>query len=247
MRMLPQNSLHTPPRPCYATDAFFIGAVGNQGCEGDMTTEASEIHSTDAERDSGAQAGQAARAEAGQEAGAEAPPEVGAEAKQAGEPTEAASRIDQARAIIRRNVLWALAAGLVPVPLIDFLALEAVEVKMLNELSQLYKLDFREDFAKKVIGSLLSTVGSVGVGAALGFALVKFVPVVGTALSLVTMPLLAAASTRALGNAFLMHFESGGTVLNFDPDKMRSYFMKEFEKSKKVVAEMRQEQLAQRP
>jgi hypothetical protein len=38
-----------------------------------------------------------------------------------------------------------------------------------------------------------------------------------------------------------MHFESGGSLLDFDPQKTRSYFRTELDRSRQVVAEMQPE------
>lgn len=156
-------------------------------------------------------------------------------------PVDGPQLTSRAEAIIRRNVLWSLVAGVLPVPLIDFIAIEGVQLKMLKELTDLYGLRFTEDLAKKLVGTLLTSLGSVGVGATLGFGLAKFIPVVGTALGMVSTPIIAGACTNALGKAFMMHFETGGTLLDFDPVAMRSYFRSEFEKSKETVAKVHQE------
>ncbi|MDI1475887.1 DUF697 domain-containing protein [Polyangium sp. y55x31] len=153
-------------------------------------------------------------------------------------PPEAVSRVGRADAIIRRNVLWALGAGLVPVPIVDMVTVSGIQVKMLAELSELYDLSFREDIAKKLIGSLLSGVLGVGAGAVLGASLGKLIPFVGTAFGFVTVPVISGAFTRALGKVFVMHFETGGTLLDFDPHKVRSYFKQEFENAKEYVADV---------
>ncbi|MCY1013666.1 DUF697 domain-containing protein [Nannocystis pusilla] len=149
------------------------------------------------------------------------------------------TRLMQADAIIHRNVLWALGAGVVPIPIADVLAVSAVQVKQLKELSALYGIAFREDLAKKLVGSLLVGIGGVGVGAALGMSLAKLIPVVGTALGIVSVPVASGAFTHAIGRVFVMHFESGGTFLDFDPHRMRDHFRREFEGAKEKVAELR--------
>ncbi|MDC0747890.1 YcjF family protein [Polyangium mundeleinium] len=151
---------------------------------------------------------------------------------------EPISRVGRADAIIRRNVLWALGAGLVPVPIADMVAVTGIQVKMLAELSDVYELSFREDIAKKLIGSLLSGVLGVGTGAVIGASLGKLIPFVGTAFGIVTVPVISGAFTRALGKVFVMHFETGGTLLDFDPHKVRSYFKQEFENAKEYVADV---------
>lgn len=151
---------------------------------------------------------------------------------------EPVSRVGRADAIIRRNMLWALGAGLVPVPIADMVAVTGIQVKMLAELSELYDLSFREDIAKKLIASLLSGVLGVGAGAVIGASLGKLIPFVGTAFGIVTVPVISGAFTRALGKVFVMHFETGGTLLDFEPHKVRSYFKQEFESAKEYVADV---------
>lgn len=154
-------------------------------------------------------------------------------------PTE---RAQEAQAIIRRNVLWALGAGVVPVPIADVLAVMAVQVKMLKEFSDLYGFSFTEGIAKKLVGALLTSLGVVTLGASIGGSMAKFVPVIGTTLGFVSVPILAGAVTHAVGTVFMMHFEAGGTLLDFDPKKMREYFQKEFEKAKHTVTQLHKEQ-----
>jgi uncharacterized protein (DUF697 family) len=151
------------------------------------------------------------------------------------------SRIEQADVIIQRNVIFALAVGVVPIPIFDFVGMEVIQVKMLSELGKLYELNLSEDLGKKVAGSLFSAVWSVGAGAVLGYSFARFIPVVGQIMGMMAMPLLAAASTRALGKTFVMHFESGGSLLDFEPQKMRSFFLAELKRSKRAVAGMQGE------
>jgi len=152
------------------------------------------------------------------------------------------ARIAMADAIVSRNVLWALGAGIVPIPLVDVVAIMGIEIKMLKELSDLYGVGFRANVAKKIIYSLLSSLGSVGLGSAVGFSLSKLIPGIGSTLGVVSVPIFAGAVTHALGRLFLMHFESGGTLLDFDPHAMRSHFKQEYERSREKVAQMRREE-----
>lgn len=165
------------------------------------------------------------------------------ETTQAGPPAlDPQARLSQADGIIHRNVLWALGAGVVPIPIADVLAVSAVQVKLLKELSELYGIAFRQDLAKKLVGSLLVGIGGVGVGMALGMSLAKLIPVVGQAFGVISVPVASGAFTHAIGRVFVMHFESGGTFLDFDPQRMREHFKKEFEDAKDKVAQMPRQQ-----
>lgn len=184
---------------------------------------------------------------------AKQPPEAAKEApKEAAAPAPAAAvdmtaRLESAHAITRRNVLWALGAGVIPFPLVDIFAVSGVHLKMLREFSLLYGMKFQEGLAKKIIGSLITSLGVVGIGGVIGGSLAKFIPGIGTTLSLISVPVLAGATTHALGQVFTLHFEAGGTLLDFDPNLMREYFRKEFEKAKETVSSLQREQKAGAP
>ena len=141
-----------------------------------------------------------------------------------------------AERIIRQNVIWAVGGGLLPFPLVDMVAITAVEVKMLREWSALYEVPFKEDRVKNITASLLAGLGAPALGTALTMSLVKAVPVVGFISAFVAVPGLAAAFTYAVGKVFIQHFASGGTFLDFDPQKVREHFAREFEEGKMVAS-----------
>lgn len=156
------------------------------------------------------------------------------------------SRRIRAEEIIRSNVLWSLGAGVLPLPVFDILAITAVELKMLKNLSTLYGVKFSEGLVKKLVVSLISSVGSVGIGTVIGGSLLKLIPTVGTALGVASVPVLAGTLTHALGRVFVMHFELGGTFLDFDAQKMRHYFQQEFESAKEAITKLQKEQQAKK-
>ncbi|MDV7402156.1 SHOCT domain-containing protein, partial [Arthrospira platensis SPKY1] len=57
-----------------------------------------------------------------------------------------------------------------------------------------------------------------------------------------TVSAFAGASTYALGEVFKKHFETGGTILDFDPARLRKLYKEKFEKGKKIVEEWRQQE-----
>lgn len=164
------------------------------------------------------------------------------ESTQSAEPTlDLATRQARAGGVIHRNTLWALGAGAVPFPVADLVAIIAVQAKMLKELSDLYGVAFREDLVKKLVASLIAGYGGVSVGLVLGGSLAKLIPALGTTFGVLAIPVAAGAFTHATGRVFVMHFESGGTFLDFDPARVREHFRREFEAAKITVAEIRRE------
>ena len=52
----------------------------------------------------------------------------------------------------------------------------------------------------------------------------KAVPGLGMVAGILTAPLFYGAVTYAVGKVFIEHFETGGTLLTFNADRMRVYF-----------------------
>lgn len=138
------------------------------------------------------------------------------------------TRLDQANAIVKKYMNWSFVGGLIPIPLVDIAAVSGIQIKMLHELTELYGIPFKSQAAQTITGSLLGGVvpGMVAAGAT---SMVKFIPVIGTTLGIITMPALSLAATCAVGRVFITHFEAGGTLLDFDPEKIREHFRAEFE------------------
>jgi uncharacterized protein (DUF697 family) len=120
-----------------------------------------------------------------------------------------------ARRIIKRKAFWSAGIGLVPVPIIDFVGVTAVQISMLRELCDLYGIPYHEDRAREWTGALLGSLTPT---------LVKTIPGVGTIAGMLTSPAYYGAATYALGRVFVQHFETGGTLLSFDADRMRGHF-----------------------
>ena len=137
----------------------------------------------------------------------------------------------EAQAKVKRYSLWSAGFGLIPVPLIDMAAILALQVKMVRDLAHLYEQNWPEARVRAAIASLIgsATPVAVGVGAS---SVLKGIPLLGQIVGVLAVPALAAAATTALGRVFVVHFETGGTLLDFDAEKMRAFFDAEFEKAR---------------
>lgn len=145
-------------------------------------------------------------------------------------------RVTQAMEIVKRNMLWSAAAGVVPVPALELIAITAIEVKLVKELAEHYDTSFRKDLAKTAVLSLVGSLGSIAIGKMIALSSLRIIPVLGQLVAAVSVPGMAAAITYAIGKVFVSHFEAGGTLLDFDPAKMRDFFRAEFAKSVKNAA-----------
>jgi len=55
---------------------------------------------------------------------------------------------EEADKIIKSHVLWAVGAGLVPLPLFDVAAVTAIQMDMLKQLAALYQVDYSTSTGK---------------------------------------------------------------------------------------------------
>lgn len=150
---------------------------------------------------------------------------------------EKSNRGESASSIIKNHMIWSMGAGFIPVPIADLFAVSAIQLDMIRQLCKVYDIDFKQTEGKAMITAL------TGSGLArLGARAVKFIPGVGSILGGVTMAALSGASTYALGEVFKKHFETGGTFLDFDPERLRKYYNEKFEKGKEVAEELRKKQ-----
>ncbi|HYE85086.1 MAG TPA: hypothetical protein VEA16_01935, partial [Vicinamibacterales bacterium] len=78
-------------------------------------------------------------------------------------------------------------------------------------------LAFDRQVAKSLIATVITSMGATRFAYKTGARLVKAIPVVGTAGSMIAMPLSAYTLTWTLGQLFAQHFAKGGTLFDFKP------------------------------
>jgi len=131
-------------------------------------------------------------------------------------------RKEFANQLVNRFAVWSGVAGLIPLPVVDVFAVGGLQLQMVRRLSQLYNVSFSDNSGKAIIASLAGSMipTTSGIGAA---STMKFVPVLGTLTASFLMPTLSAGATYAIGKAFIQHFESGGTLLDFNAPDYREF------------------------
>ena len=136
---------------------------------------------------------------------------------------------------VRNYMWWSMGAGLVPVPILDLVAVSGVQLKMLFEISKIYGIPFQESRVKAVIASLVGFIVPNSLACGVAGSAMKGIPGLGTVAGASAMVLFSAAATWALGKVFIQHFESGGTFLDFDPDTVKEYFQAQFREGQKIA------------
>lgn len=148
---------------------------------------------------------------------------------------EETDRLSDANRIVNNHMITSIAAAVIPIPIVDWVTLSSIQMKMLHKLTQLYEIPFSKNVGKSLISALLGGMLPTYATARVAGSLMKLVPFGGTATGMMTMSAFGGASTYALGKVFIQHFESGGTLLTFDPGKMRKYLETKFKQGQEQV------------
>jgi uncharacterized protein (DUF697 family) len=138
--------------------------------------------------------------------------------------------VDESLGVVRLYSMIGAGVGLLPGGLLNFGAILIVQIAMVWRIANIFG---HNEGKERIRGSILSLIGSAVptvVGHSAGFAVATIPAIIaGTAVYFIVTPVLAYAMTQAVGKAFIMHFESGGTLLTFDPRAFGEYFLKEFQ------------------
>lgn len=145
---------------------------------------------------------------------------------------------EQADRLIKDYAFNSSVTGFIPVPLLDTVALIAVQRLMLLRLSKIYDIPFSKNLAKTLISTLMSGIAPKLTGPAVG-SVIKLIPVIGTVVGGATTAALGGASTYAVGKVFQKHFEEGGSLEDFNPEAVKQQLMTEMEVAKKLQTEQK--------
>ena len=135
-------------------------------------------------------------------------------------------KLDRAAKIVSRYAAATAAAGLIPIPWADMTAISAVQTKMVHALGNLYGVPFSNNWATSLLASLTGSVAADGIGRIGLGSMLKMIPGVGHAASMLALPGVAWVATSALGQIFIQHFETGGTLLDLDLKIWRPVYQK---------------------
>ena len=142
----------------------------------------------------------------------------------------------RAESVINNHVLFATGAGAIPLPLLDFAAVTAIQLDMVKSLTNLYEENYSENVGKAFIASVTST--SL---ARMGASAIKAIPGIGSLLGGVSMSIMSGASTYALGNVIMRFYERGIGLDDIDTDAAKKIYEEELEKGKKVAEELKRQ------
>ncbi len=141
----------------------------------------------------------------------------------------------KARRTIKVHLHAALLGGFIPTPGMGVALVLGAQLSLINQLCRIYEVEFKKNAVK---GSLISLLGSIvpySMSNGTLASLIGLIPIVGSGLGFATMSIFSGAATYAVGQVYVRHFETGGNLLNFDPEAMKEYFKEMMEEGKKEV------------
>ena len=143
------------------------------------------------------------------------------------------TRDEAASKLVDRFSLWSGAAGLIPVPVVDIVAVGGVQLEMLRRLSEIYDVPFLRK-SRQIAhcepsgiddpGQYRDTTAHGRDERAQGHSRAR------DRISAFTMPVFSAGATYVIGKVFIQHFASGGTLLDFNPPDYREFIKAQKEK-----------------
>lgn len=137
-------------------------------------------------------------------------------------------------AIVTDHVGYAMLSAMIPVPVADVAAVTLVQLDMVKELAAAYDVDYDHARGKAVV---LALTGATA--ARLGASALKALPFGGTLLGVATQVGLSGASTWAVGQVFMNHFEERGSFEDLDPEELRDRYRHYVERGKEIARALR--------
>jgi len=146
----------------------------------------------------------------------------------------------KAQPIIKRHVLFSSGAGLIPVPIVDVVAVTAIQLDMIKQLCKLFGQNYQDSSGKAFVGTLTGTTLTRIAAANVG-SFLKVIPIIGTTLGGITVSAFSGATTYAIGQVLSQHFATGGSMNEFDEEELKAFFEDQLKKGKELVKEWKEE------
>ena len=119
----------------------------------------------------------------------------------------------EARGIIKGHMIVAMSVGMLPVPIVDGIALTNIQWNLICRLADHYGVPVQRVYRTMFISMIAG--GFPVIFSRFGGSVLKLIPGFGQVAGSIALSNLAAASTYAAGKVFMEHFERGGTLNDF--------------------------------
>jgi len=136
--------------------------------------------------------------------------------------------------IVSDHVVFSMIAGAIPIPVLDILAISAIQIDMLRKIAKKYELDFDDESGKSIVSSIIGSTIGTSIGRA-GASAIKVIPGIGTILGVGSQVTLAGITTFAIGHIFNIHFKNQKPIDMFNLDEVKETFEELLKKGKEFV------------
>lgn len=127
---------------------------------------------------------------------------------------------------------WASMAGFIPLPALDIMAIASLQTFMIKELCQVYGIAFKKEIVSSVVASLVTSGVSTIVSGKLVSSVLHPIAFVGSTLGAITLPAISYATTYALGEVFIKHFEANGSIDDLEVETYDNFFKQKIAQAK---------------
>ena len=145
-------------------------------------------------------------------------------------------QIQAAGNTIKYYCYWSFSAALIPVPVVDLAAMTAIQVKLVQELSELYDVPFSQGKAKKAVTILVA-----GMSSATFASLGKLVPGLGYFGLVAPLSVINVSHTYAVGKIFAQHFQAGNNLDAFVAADQKETFKSKLKDGKEFARRTKEE------
>ncbi len=150
---------------------------------------------------------------------------------------------NRAQQILEQNILLSIIVGAIPYPFLSGVALKTLQLRMIYQLSRLYRVKFSENLAKSILLILVAGLASTSIASALSYFIPRTTSM-GVATNLFALAMGSGAETFAVGYIMQRHFAAGGTLDNFDVPKSQEYLAQLYEEGKDIAQKLAHEKLS---
>jgi len=146
---------------------------------------------------------------------------------------------ERLKKLLQYHTWSAMAVGLIPLPMVDFAGVTAIQLNLIRKLAQEYQIKFFKGTVKNVLSAMVGALIPASASGRVAASLTKFIPGIGQTVGVITMPILSGATTYAVGKVFIQHFAAGGTILTFDPEKVKSFYEEALKEGYEVAKDLK--------
>jgi len=134
--------------------------------------------------------------------------------------------LDKSLSILKSYTAYTSGAGIIPFPGADIATVSVLQYRLVSKIAEQYGIEVEKERLKQIIGTLLATVVTASIAYGPVSQFLALTSGLGWVMKSAVSISISGATTYALGNLFIRHFESGGTLLDFDVKEQSKAYKK---------------------